>query len=184
MKTKVIIIVLIVTFTSYGQNAFQDDFSTYTPGVKLDGQGPWTNNTSNGGLGSCGPLNTCFSLVSQAPISYPDWGSSITSVELKNDSDSNGTIFTPITSNVVYFGLVINVTNASGTPQDCFRVATGNFATAREISVEYINDRWEGTPQTDRNLYVDSVGLNGQTFKGSDAVLDPGIGQNSAVAEL
>ena len=135
MKTKLIIISLIATFTSYAQNAFQDDFSTYTPGLKLDGQGPWTSNSSNGGLGSCGPLNTCFSLVSQAPISYAGWGSSITSVELKNDSDSNGTIFTAITSNVVYFGMVINVTNASGTPQDCFRVSTGNFATAFRLYI-------------------------------------------------
>ena len=39
MKTKLIMVALIATFTTYAQNAFQDDFSTYTQGVKLDGQG-------------------------------------------------------------------------------------------------------------------------------------------------
>ena len=40
---------------------------------------------------------------------------------------------------------------------------SGNFgAGPHDVAVSFINDAWGGTPQTDRNLYVDGVSLNGQ----------------------
>jgi beta-glucanase (GH16 family) len=46
---------------------------------------------------------------------------------------------------------------------------TGNFATsgAHTVSVTFINDGWGGTTDTDRNLYVQSVTINGETISGA-----------------
>jgi len=53
----------------------------------------------------------------------------------------------------------------------------GNFANAHDVSVEFVNDRSDGTYGTDRNLYVGSVSLNGQSLTGSDAQLNFSYGQ-------
>src|SRR5581483_10824834 len=38
----------------------------------------------------------------------------------------------------------------------------GNWGSGdHTVIVHFLNDRWDGTPNTDRNLYVDSVSLNG-----------------------
>jgi len=60
----------------------------------------------------------------------------------------------------------------------------GDFNGAQQVTVQFINDRWDGTPDTDRNLYVDSVSLNGQTVKGSEASVPAGFGQTIDSAEL
>jgi serralysin len=48
---------------------------------------------------------------------------------------------------------------------------TGNFPTsgAHTVSVNFINDGWGGTAATDRNLYVQSIDLNGEHILGSSA---------------
>ena len=40
-----------------------------------------------------------------------------------------------------------------------------------DVQVSFINDAYGGTPQTDRNLYVDSVAYNGVTYTGTTASL-------------
>ncbi len=42
---------------------------------------------------------------------------------------------------------------------------------AHQVSVEFLNDRWDGTAATDRNLYVDSASYNGQAVTGAAKAL-------------
>ena len=42
---------------------------------------------------------------------------------------------------------------------------------AHDLAISFINDAWGGTPDTDRNLYVDGVDLNGTPQAGGTATL-------------
>ena len=47
---------------------------------------------------------------------------------------------------------------------------TGNFgAGSHTLGVRFTNDAWGGTPQTDRNLYVGGISLNGQAISNGTA---------------
>jgi beta-glucanase (GH16 family) len=48
------------------------------------------------------------------------------------------------------------------------------------VSVQYINDAWGGTSSTDRNLYVQSVDINGQHIAGNTATNTAAAGAESA----
>ncbi len=133
MKKILLSIFAVTASFTYSQNIFQESFTSYNSNAQLSGQGTWTNQ-GPAGLGSCSGI-LCSSLVTSTPISYLGYGSSAKSVELKNDSDSNGTLFTAVTSSNVYVGIVINVTSASGSPQDSFRVSTGAFATSFRLYI-------------------------------------------------
>ena len=39
-----------------------------------------------------------------------------------------------------------------------------------QVAISFINDRYDGTASTDRNLYVDKLTLNGTAYQGEDAV--------------
>ena len=41
-----------------------------------------------------------------------------------------------------------------------------------EVKVEFLNDAWGGTAATDRNLYVDSIEINGATLSPADALYE------------
>lgn len=43
-----------------------------------------------------------------------------------------------------------------------------------DLAVTFLNDAWEGTPSTDRNLYVDSVTLNGTQYATAAALFSNG----------
>jgi hypothetical protein len=47
---------------------------------------------------------------------------------------------------------------------------TENF-TRHDIAVTFLNDKWDGTPSTDRNLYVNSIQFDGQNVAGGTAAL-------------
>jgi hypothetical protein len=49
---------------------------------------------------------------------------------------------------------------------------TGDWGSGtHNVQVSFINDSYGGTPGTDRNLYVDSIGYNGTTYAGTNAAL-------------
>ena len=52
--------------------------------------------------------------------------------------------------------------HAAGQTQDV--VIAGNFAGASSVSVEFINDLYGGTPQTDRNLFVEGLTVNNNSY--------------------
>jgi lysophospholipase L1-like esterase len=48
----------------------------------------------------------------------------------------------------------------------------GDFSTSQVVSVSFINDAYAGTPETDRNLYVDNATIHGTPVNGAaDALL-------------
>jgi hypothetical protein len=56
-------------------------------------------------------------------------------------------------------------------------VNLGTFgAGPHTVSVSYVNDAWNGNPQEDRNLYVQSVTINNDTIPGPAAVNDAANG--------
>lgn len=127
MKKTLVSFILLFSFVSNSQTIFRDDSSTYTSGQQLSGQGSWTNNSASaGGLGTCGGVGCLNAKVSAMPITYNGYGSSANSVELKPDTDGCGAPFTAITSTNMYVSFIFNISNASVTPTDFFRVMAGN----------------------------------------------------------
>ena len=66
---------------------------------------------------------------------------------------------------------------------------TGSFGTgSHDVKISFINDAWGGTPSTDRNLYVNSVSLDGTTYGQPTTMLSNGSqdfmvgGSNPSVA--
>ncbi len=132
MKTKLILVALMATFSAHAQNIFQDNFSTYFTGVDLNTQGTWSNNSSNpGGLGAAIGAIPNNADVLATPVSYPDYGSSINSIKISPDSDGCGTEFPTVASGDLYVGFILNLTNAqANNNSDFFRVMSGgNFNT-------------------------------------------------------
>jgi hypothetical protein len=49
---------------------------------------------------------------------------------------------------------------------------TGNWDSSQhDVKIGFINDLYAGSPSTDRNLYVDSIVLDGTTYSGTSAAL-------------
>ena len=70
----------------------------------------------------------------------------------------------------VQIGGVQNATtsHAAGQWQDI--LIAGEFASdPSQIAVTFLNDAWGGTAAADRNLYVDSLILNGHIYSGYSA---------------
>ncbi|MGI4944664.1 MAG: matrixin family metalloprotease [Janthinobacterium lividum] len=70
------------------------------------------------------------------------------------------------------YGGVQTVTALHGLGQDQTFDLQGAFAVgAHDLAISFINDAWGGTSDTDRNLYVDGVDLNGTPQPGGTATL-------------
>ncbi|MBC7524594.1 MAG: T9SS type A sorting domain-containing protein [Flavobacterium sp.] len=122
-------ILLLISFVScniiFGQSVFQENLASYNTGTQLSGQGAWSNNTALGGGGSCaGAICTNASVLNQG-FTYLNYGSSPNSLELNNDKDSCGRLFTAQTG-ITYFGFMVNLTSAATSPNDSFRVLSGS----------------------------------------------------------
>lgn len=70
------------------------------------------------------------------------------------------------------YGGVQTVTALHGLGQDQTFNLQGAFAVgAHDLAISFIDDAWGGTSDTDRNLYVDGVNLNGTPQPGGTAML-------------
>ncbi|RAR71292.1 T9SS type A sorting domain-containing protein [Flavobacterium aciduliphilum] len=128
MKKTLLFILCAISSLTKGQNIFREDFTTYVSGQQLNGQGPWTNNSSSpGGLGSCvGVLCENAQVVLQN-MSASGYGTSNKAFCLTPSTDGCGRSFTPFSSNGnLYVGMVINLSDAQSSPLDFFRVLSGN----------------------------------------------------------
>jgi hypothetical protein len=63
-----------------------------------------------------------------------------------------------------------HASHAAGAVDDI--TITGDFGAQGPgtIDIQFLNDAWGGTPDTDRNLYVQSIDVNGVHFQGNTAV--------------
>ena len=61
----------------------------------------------------------------------------------------------------------------------------GNFGSnPQQVAVQFLNDAWGGSAATDRNLYVASLALNGQTYQGAATLNTAGGLTVGGAAEL
>ncbi len=121
----------ITTMVSIGQNIFRDDLTAYTSGFALHAQGVWSHNTSSPsgpGTGACVPFSaTCGATIENNTISYIDYGSSTKTLSLTPNTDGVGHYITPaIATGELYIGMVINISAATSSPIDFFRVLSGS----------------------------------------------------------
>lgn len=128
MKKTLLLLSVLITCSLNAQSIFRDNLSSYVSNQELNGQGTWTNNSSNpGGLGACSGATCANAKVLATSISYVNYGSSPNSLEIKPNTDGCGTAFTAATGTNVYVALVLNISNAiSAAPTDFFRVMSGS----------------------------------------------------------
>ena len=53
----------------------------------------------------------------------------------------------------------------------------GDFAGAKQVSVQFVNDSYSGSSYFDTNLYIRSIALDGTVVSGSAAIIDPSVGR-------
>ena len=141
MKKTLLFFTLFSFTISFSQTIFQDDFSTYTIGQELNGQGVWTNNSAspNVGIGACLPptVDPCSNakILNQA-ISYLNFGNAPKSLEIAPIKDGVARAITPmITGGDFYVAVVLNLSSAPATsPSDFFRINNGGNGTGSEVA--------------------------------------------------
>ncbi len=133
MKKTLLLIIALAAFSANSQNIFKDDFAGYTITTPLDGQGVWSNNSSNAG-GTGGFPASSFAKVIGTASTYTGYGTSINSVEIK-PADGCGRGFTAVTSGEIYVAFVLNLSNSFAiNNSDFIRVMSGNnFNTALRL---------------------------------------------------
>jgi hypothetical protein len=62
----------------------------------------------------------------------------------------------------------VTASHAAGQWQD-ITISNSIAAGAHTVAINFINDGWGGTLATDRNMYVQSITINGETLSGSSA---------------
>ena len=75
------------------------------------------------------------------------------------DGQQQGSVYTTAASHAAGQNQAISLSNLFETFQP------------HDIAVTFLNDKWDGTPDTDRNLYVNSIQFDGQTVPGAAAGL-------------
>ncbi len=117
------------------QNIFHDDFDSY--GGQLNGQGTWSNDPANGGLGNCVGPGCVNSLILPNFMSYIGYGSADNSLEIVPNKDGVGTTFPVVKSGDIFVSFVMNLSNAqTNDNSDFFRVMSlSNLTTTYRLYV-------------------------------------------------
>jgi hypothetical protein len=71
----------------------------------------------------------------------------------------------------------VSASHSAGQWQDV--TISGNFSQSKEVDVQFLNDAWGGTSSTDRNLYVDTLTVNGDVYQGEAAINSASAGLTS-----
>ena len=102
--------------------------------------------------------------------SPPPSGSSTVVLHLSEDAFQGDAQFV-VSVDGVQQGAAQTITalHSQGQVQDV--TITGDFGASGpgKVDISFINDTWGGTPDTDRNLYVQSIDVNGVHFQGNTA---------------
>ena len=97
-------------------------------------------------------------------------GSDTVVVKVSEDAYQGDAQFTiAVNGNAV--GGVRTATASHGAGKTEAVTLNGNFGASPTITVSFLNDKWDGTAATDRNLYVDGVTYNGLATKEASASL-------------
>lgn len=132
MKKAILLLILFAFVSVKSQNIFKDDFTLYTSGAELSGQGLWSNSpiAPNVGIGACLPVtsgSTCSGTkIVDQNVFFANYGSSTKSMEIGPLRDGVAHIINPmVVGGDLYIGLVLNLATApdeSGLPVDFLRV--------------------------------------------------------------
>jgi hypothetical protein len=126
---------------------FQDNFGSYTTANDLNGQGGWTNNSSNpGGLGTCVGAGCSNTKVTAPSLSYSGYATSPKTIGLGPGQDGIGrSLTTAVNTGSIFVSMLINLSSIGcsttcNADADFFRVLNGsagnNFETATRLVVQ------------------------------------------------
>ena len=110
-------------------------------------------------------------------------GKSTLALEVSEDAYIGNAQFT-VSVDGVQIGGVQTALAAHADSQDQTFKILGNWGTGTHtVAVDFLNDLYAGTPQTDRNLYVDGASYDGTVQSGDNlTLLNPGIQSFTAVS--
>ena len=163
---------LTVNFLNDLYNGTPDtDRNLYVDGITYDSA---TVPNGTAALMSAGPLDFAFtdSGVASTPKNTTI-GSGPDSLVLKISQDAfQGSAQYTVSVDGKQIGGVLTASALHGSGADDTTTVKGSFAPgAHTLTVNFLNDLYHGTPDTDRNLYVDGVTFNGTAVPGAAATL-------------
>ena len=163
---------LTVNFLNDLYNGTPDtDRNLYVDGITYDSA---TVPNGTAALMSAGPLD--FAFTDSGVVATPrntTIGSGPDALVLKISQDAfQGSAQYTVSVDGKQIGGVLTASALHGSGQDDTTTVKGSFATgAHTLTVNFLNDLYNGTPDTDRNLYVDGVTFNGTAVPGATATL-------------
>jgi hypothetical protein len=175
---------------AYGGTA-DTDRNLYVGGITFDGAnyaGETAQNNAMNGQPDADPNaaemyvngTTTFSDVAGAPPPPPPTGPDILVLHLSEDAWNGDAQFAVLVDGTRIGGpLSVTTAHSSGTFQD-FTFNGGFGAGPHTIEVDFLNDAWGGTPDTDRKLYVEGITFNGIDYPGQAAANTAQNGQPDA----
>jgi nuclear transport factor 2 (NTF2) superfamily protein len=116
------------------------------------------------------------------PVTQPDSGAGTNALTVRVSEDAwNGDAQFRVLVDGNQIGGTQTATAHHGQNQWQDITLNGNFDTgAHTVRVEFLNDGWGGSASTDRNLYVQSIDINGQHIAGNTAINTAANGDASA----
>jgi len=140
------------------------DRNLYVTGATLDGQ------TVAGDAGALFSNGTAyFGVTEGGPAPLP---ASTLTLNMSEDAWQGDALFTVAVDGAQLGGVyTASALHAAGQPQAFTIHGIVEGMKPHDIAVSFINDAWGGTPDTDRNLYVDSMQFDGQGVAGGTAAL-------------
>jgi hypothetical protein len=117
MKPAITALALALTLPTADAAAqlLKDDFSAYTAGSDLNGQGGWTNSTSSiGGGGNCAGAICSNQKVANTPIAFNRYGTAQKSITTSPGRDGVGRSWQPnVTEGDVYAAFAVSISNVT-----------------------------------------------------------------------
>jgi beta-glucanase (GH16 family) len=154
------------------------DRNLYVQSVTINGDTvPFTaahNDASNGQTAPDGAVLAIDGTVSftDTPSSPPSGGGTGTgplTLHVSEDAFNGDAQFTVTVDGTAFGGTqTVTASHAAGQWQD-IAIAGTLAAGPHTIGVNFVNDAWGGTAATDRNMYVQSITVNGETLQGPSA---------------
>jgi hypothetical protein len=161
---------------AYGGTA-STDRNLYVDSLTVNGQtyqGEAATNNASAGYASTDPhaaellTNGTLAFNVSTPPATPPSGTGLT-LHVSGDAWQGDPDFIVLVDGKQVGGTYdVSASHSAGQWQDV--TIAGDFSQAQEVDVKFVNDAWGGTASTDRNLYVDSLTVNGQTYQGEAAI--------------